>query len=328
MQAVVGEFLEIVVDQDVPFRLVYGVLQPQVPFLKSNLLAAANPAVTLVPPGAPAHHYLLINDGLSGNILSLDTAMGSVVSQVMPPFTVFGKFGIRPTAPAPGNEVWVANQGSQIAVLDMAAQKVSATIPTPSLTPSNTAPVGIVFTGDGNTALYAVSYYNADAAGNRGALLVVDAVNRAVTSTLPLKNAPAALLMAPDSLTAYLLSSLGQLTYYDVLSGTADLTASTFTPGVDNGYSGGNVFVHPDGTRLFWNVGPYLESFDLTTRQVTAQFSSGLPTSSGISLQVGQDGSTATMSNGQGAVVVLDTRYGIIQATFQDSTPTQVFPGN
>ena len=88
----------------------------------------------------------------------------------------------------------------------------------------------------------------------------LDAVKRVVKSTFPLKYAPAAVLMASDALTTYLLSgTTGELTCYDVLSGTADLSVSTYTPGTDEGYQGGNVFVHPDGTRLFWSVGTNLE---------------------------------------------------------------------
>jgi len=159
--------------------------------------------------------------------------------------------------------------------------------------------------------------------------VILDAVNRAVKSTFPLKYAPAAVLMAPDALTIYLLSQAGELTYYDILSGTADLSVSTYTPGFDNGYPGvGNAFVHPDGTRLFWNVGPNLEVFDLTTRHVTGQFPSGLPAGSGVTLEVSQDGSTAVMGNGQGTVVALDTQFGLILAVSQNSTATLGFPGN
>ena len=53
-----------------------------------------------------------------------------------------------------------------------------------------------------------------------------------------LKFVPAALLMAPDGLTAYILSNTGTITYYDVLSGTSDLTVSTYPPGSNAGYPG------------------------------------------------------------------------------------------
>ena len=190
-------------------------------------------------------------------------------------------------------------------------------------------PAGIAFSNGGATAFEALRLASPDASGNAGLLVVYDAVKRVVSSTLPLKYGPTAFVMAPDALTAYLLSSSGQITYYDVLSGTADLSASTYTPGFNNGYNGvSNVFIHPNGTTLFWNVGPYLESFDLTTRKVTAQTNSGLPTTSGISLQVSQDGSVATMANGQGAIAFLDTKFGLVLTTQQAPGPTLAFPGN
>jgi hypothetical protein len=186
-----------------------------------------------------------------------------------------------------------------------------------------------VFTNSGATALEAVKYSSPDSSGNQGALLVFDAANRKVTSTLALKDRPTALLMAPDGLTAYLLDDVGTITYYDVFSGTADLTASTYTPGMSGGYPGSSsqVFIHPDGTRLFWNVGVQLDVFDLTTRKITNQFDTGLPTTSAASMQMSQDGSTVWFANALGNVVILDTRYGNILATYQTSPGSQVFPG-
>lgn len=73
-------------------------------------------------------------------------------------------------------------------------------------------------------------------------------------------------------------------------------------------------------------MGPYLESFDLTLRKVTAQFNSGLPTTSAITLEVSQDGSTATMSNGQGNAVILDTLHGVVQQNIQGQNPALYFP--
>jgi hypothetical protein len=133
--------------------------------------------------------------------------------------------------------------------------------------------------------------------------------------------------MAPDALTAYLLSSNGRITYYDILRGTADLSVSTFTPGKSGGYGFGKVFIHPDGTRLFWNENYLLDVFDLTTRQVINQFNSGLPSTSAVSMQMSQDGSTVWMANGLGNVAVVDTRYGNTVATYQTDPETQVFPG-
>jgi hypothetical protein len=305
--------------------------QPNRVVYKNRLVPVREAGTPLLPteqPVAPPDPSMILLDGLSGNILQLDLTTATVMSQVAPPQTANGPLAARPTITGSANEVWVANGWSQVTVLDMSAGTVAANIPTPSV-PSGATPAGIVFDNSGEKAFEAFRLSSPDASGNSGLLVVFDAVNRLVTFSLPLKYAPAAFLMAPDGLTAYLLSTRGEITYYDVLSGTADLSASTYTPGFDTGYNGfSNVFVHPDGTRLFWAVGPNLESFDLTQRKVTAQFSSGLPTTSAITLEVSQNGSFATMSNGQGNGVVLDTHYGIIQYKFQSQSPTLYFPGS
>jgi hypothetical protein len=240
-------------------------------------------------------------------------------------------FAVRPSPTGVGNEVWTAHAGTvnEISICDLDSQSVQATIPTSTLNPNNTVPVGIGFTNSGGIALYAVSYYTKDSAGNLGALLAFDTVTQTLTSTLLLKYAPTALVMAPDGLTAYLLSSSGMITYYDVLSGTADLSASTYTPGIGGGYPGlgAQVFIHPDGTRLFWNVGYMLTVFDLTTRTIANQFNSDLPSTSASSIKMSQDGSTIWFANGLGSVVILDTRYGSILAKYQASPESAVYPG-
>ncbi len=280
-----------------------------------------------IPPTAPPDPFMVFVDGLSGNVMKFDLTTGAVVNQVLPPETAIGPVGLRPSSAGSTNEVWVANETPQITLIDLGSQSVLANIATPSIS-SPFVPVGIVFTNSGNTAFEAVAYNSPDPSGNLGALVVVDAVNRVVKSTFPLKYAPAAVLIAPDALTIYLLSN-GELTYYDVLSGTADLSVSTYRPGSNGGYGGfGNAFVHPDGTRLFWNVGTYLEVFDLTKRLVTSEFPSGLPSTSAVTLEVSQDGSTAVMGNGEGTVVALDTQFGRILAMSQNSTATLAFPGN
>jgi len=285
------------------------------------------PLVATMQPNAPPSPSMVLLDGLGGNILQLDLKSGKVLSQVTPPAGAIGPLAIRPALFPPFTEVWVANGSSQVSVLNMSAQAVVTNIPTPTV-PSGALPAGIVFTNGGDTAFEAFRFLSPDSFGNSGVMVVFDAVKRAVNSSLPLKYGPGAFVISPDGLTAYLLSTNGMITYYDVVSGTADLTVSTFTPGQNGGYGGtGGVFIHPDGTRLFWSIGPYLESFDLTKRKVTAQFNSGLPTTSAIALEVSQDGSTATMGNGQGTIAILDTQYGIVQATLQNSSSTLMFPG-
>ena len=135
--------------------------------------------------------------------------------------------------------------------------------------------------------------------------------------------------MAPDGLTAYLLSTGGFITYYDVLSGTADLSVSTYRPGASGGYPGigTQVFIHTDGTRLFWNEGVLLDVFDLNAHTVIHQFTSSLPSTSGVSMQLSQDGAQAFISNGAGAVVILDTRNGNVVGNYQSTGASQVFGG-
>jgi hypothetical protein len=112
-----------------------------------------------------------------------------------------------------------------------------------------------------------------------------------------------------------------------VLSGMADLSVSTYTPGQPGGFFGTSAFVQPDGTRLLWNSGSLLESFDLARHQVTALFDSGLPTTSGVVMTLSEDGLFAFMSGGAGDVVVLDTHYGNVIATYTTPGPSLVFGG-
>ena len=279
-------------------------------------------------PAVQPDPYLLYLDGTGNSLMQVDLSTFAIMRQVVVPSTS-GPFGVRPTSTGDGNEVWVINPGAGVTIVDLAAQSVLANIPTPSI-PASANAAGIVFTNSGATALEAVAYSSPDSSGNNGALFVFDAANRKVTSTLPLKYGPTTFLMAPDGLTAYLLSGSGELTYYDVLSGTADLSLSTYTPGLAGGYpgSGSQAFIHPDGTRLFWNVGVYLEVFDITTHKLINSFNTGLPTTYATSMTMAQDGSVVYVSNGNGDVATVETRYGNIVTAYQVGPPgAQVFGG-
>lgn len=292
---------------------------------------ARKPLLTLAQPTTPVDPQMIFLDGLSYNIVEYDVMTDVITSQVtLPPQAMV--FSLQPTVMGAENEVWTAHGGTfnEISISDLGTQSVLATIPTPSLSPNNTVPVGLVFINGGVAALYAVSYYTPDSSGNNGALLVFNAASQTLIYTLPLKYAPTALVMAPDGLTAYLLSNSGMITYFDVLSGTDDLSASTYTPGMNDGYPGAAsaVFIHPDGTRLFWNVGTQLEVFDLTARRITNSISSGLAAGSAVSMQMSQDGSTVSFANALGNVVALDTRSGGILGTYQVSPESAVYPGS
>jgi hypothetical protein len=290
---------------------------------------SAQPRLTTLQPNPPVHPQMILYDGISNNIVDVDLTNFTILGQVTIPISTFvSTFGIVPTATGPENVVWAVSPQVGIFVVDVGAQSLTATIPTPSLDPGNTVPVGIVFSNDGATAFYAASNHTADSSGNNGALLVFDVASQTLTSTLLLKYAPTALVMAPDGITAYLLSNTGMITYYDVLSGTADLSLSTYTPGIAGGYPGASsqVFIHPDGTRLFWNVGVYLEVFDLTAHKLTNSFNSGLPGAL-ASMQMSQDGSMMWFANVLGNVVILDTRSGVTLGTYQTTPGSAVYPG-
>jgi len=290
------------------------------PFALRRSKSAAHPAqTTTVAPVAPPNPRMILLDGLGNSLFAVDMTTLKTVSQVVVPSTS-GPLGIRPSITGPANEVWVANGGLEVSVVDLASQTLLTNILTPSV-PEASNPVNIVFDAQGATAFEAMQFSSPDSSGNTGALLVFDAANRTVKSTLLLKYGPTALVMAPDGSTLYILDGRGMLTYYDVLSGTADLSVSTFTPGEVGGTTSGPLFIHPDGTRLFWNINYLVFVFDLTTRKVIAQFNSGLPSTSGVAMTMSQDGGRVYLSNGAGDVVIMDTKYGNILKT--SSTPGQ-----
>jgi hypothetical protein len=303
------------------------------PLSRQRSAAAAHAELSTVQPAAPPDPQMIFLDGFGAGLIAFDMTTLSAVSQTSVP-TNTGPFGIRPNATGAANEVWVLNSGfelssglNEVSVVDLGSQSLVTNIVTPSIQAA--VPVGIVFTNDGATAFEALKYDSPDSSGNNGALVVFDAIGRTVTSTMLLKFVPAALLMSLDGLTAYILSNTGTIVYYDVLSGTADLTVSTYPPGSNAGYPGNGsaVYIHPDGARLFWNVGVYLTVFDLTTRTVTNQFNSGLPTTVGRTFSLSQDGSLAFFSDQQGDVAILDTYYGTILAAFNLGTASSIFGG-
>jgi WD40 repeat protein len=271
---------------------------------------------------------MIMYDGLGSNMMKFDLTTFAILSQVPMGSLGVTTFGVRPTATDPENEVWTAftavNGAGAVAaggitIVDLATNSVAASIPNTA----NIAPVNIVFTNSGNTALEAVSYPKPDSLGNNGAILVFDAVSRTLTSTLPLKNAPQQILMAPDGLTAYILGSNFTITYYDVLSGTADLTAQ-----FPLAFVTGSVFLHPDGTRIFVDQGYGLGVFDLTTRQITNTFNYNLAMYAiSISVNMSQDGSTVWVTDSLNNVTILDTRYGNIVAIFPTAPKSMIFPG-
>jgi hypothetical protein len=283
--------------------------------------ATAHPKLTSVSPATPQDAQMIYFDGITNGLVNVNLATGITLSQyTIPTFTQVSVFGIRPSVTGASNEVWaVAPQ--TIYVVNTANGTLSGSIPLPSLASTAANPAGIVFTNSGATALYAVGYDSPDSAGNNGALLLFDVASRTLKSTFLLKYAPTAIVMAPDGLTAYLIGA-GKITYYDMFSGTADLTAP-FPLLI----TGQQVFIHPDGTRLFFNTNYVLNVFDLTTRKVVSQFNSGLPSTGGTTMQMSPDGSNVWFSNAGGTLAIMDTRYGVVLGMPTASPQTSVYPG-
>jgi hypothetical protein len=291
---------------------------------------APHTQITGVQPLTPPDIQMVFLDGLSENLLRYDLTTQKITSTVVVPSTT-GPLGIRPVSTGSQHEVWTANGGTQVTVSDLTTQSVVTSIPTPSL-PQAAVPAGIVFTPDGTTAFEAVGFYSPDSSGNSGALVVFDAANRKVISTFPLKNAPAAALIAPDGYTIYLLSSNGMLTYYDVLSGTADLSVSTYTPGLAGGYPGSfaQVFLTPDGTHLYWNVNYLIVGFDLTTHKISSAVNTGLSSTSQSTMYMAQDGVRIWLTNTNGTVAVYEVASGGVSATLTSDplSAISIGPGN
>ncbi len=289
-------------------------------------LVISRPQFTTAAPLTPPDPQMIFLDGLTENLLQYDLTTQKITSTVVVPSTV-GPLAVRPVSTGAPHEVWTADGNTQITVADLTTQAVTTNIAIPSLPQGSVA--GAVFTPDGATAFEAFAYFSADSAGNNGALVVFDAVNRKVTSTFPLKQAPTAMLIAPDGLTVYLLAANGQLTYYDVLSGTADLSVSTFTPGQPGGYPGASaqVFITPDGTHLYWNVNYVIIGFDLTTRKISSSVNSGLPGTSASTMQMSQDGTRIWLTNTNGTVAVYDVATGGVTGTFMTDRLSAVYIG-
>ncbi len=300
-----------------------------------EVLGMARPRAATVQPTMPSDPHLILFDGIGWSMDKVDLNTFAVtqvpLNSNLTPFV--NTFGVRPATTGNAHEVWVASPPSPgtmaISIADFNTGQIATGIPGLALGPDDN-PVNVIFTGDGLTALVAVSQ-TPDAAGNNGAILAFDAVGRTLKSRLPIKDAPQQLLISPDGLTAYSLGITGPkgtITYYDVLSGTADLVAP-FTYFIARPGSG--AVIHPDGTRIFCTAcGASVVVFDLKTRQFSGFNVSAPATGAGgstISANMSQDGSVMAISDNLGNVYMLDTRYGNTLTTYQNATPSMVFPG-
>jgi hypothetical protein len=289
------------------------------------------PHLTTAQPLALPNPSMTFLDGFTYNFTQFDMVTNSVIASFALPSQA-GAYAFRPTSTGANHEIWATHGGTvnEISISDLTAGAVLSTISTPALDTNNSTPTGIVFTKDGNTVLYAAGFYKPDSSGNNGVLMVFDAVHRTLKSTFPLSIIPTNLIMAPDGLTAYLIGS-GKILYYDILSGTADLSATfpvnqtTF----GNTIFGPVVFIHPDGTRLFFdNYGYSLGTFDLTARKMTTNIPYTFPVGDGMGeLQMSQDGSTITLLDRQGNISSYDTQYWNLTPVFSTNPMYAIFSG-
>ncbi len=322
-------------------------IQPEAGFHSAE---TARADLSTAQPAAPNDAQMIYFDSLTNYMVNLDLTTGAIINQVFVPFSVLVTgFSVRPNSTGTEHEVWAVSS-TEITIVDVGTGTLSASIPLASSNANGVTNTG--FSRDGATFFYAIPLVKPDSAGNNATLMIFDAASRKLTSTLPLKAVPQALVVAPDGLTVYILSGSdnGSVTYYDVLSGTADLSAQIYTPGDPYYFQGqGPVIIHPDGTRLFWNIpffapsgvadGGIIQVFDLTTRQITNSFPYGLPigTMPGT-FQMSQDGSTVIVTyrgsaTVPGGAIVMEARYGNIMGTIPGAlqvgfnfAPT-VFPG-
>jgi hypothetical protein len=246
VQALVGAFRAAYAD-DVPLKIVYayGALET-------------------------AARQLVVLDGKSNNrIVSIN------LSTFTPKYSadldsLRATFGLRPSATGNSTEAWVptfkVGTGAQMSVVNLVSGAVETKIPTPV----DGSPQTVVFSNSGNTVFETVSLPESG-----GALVVFDAATRTVKNTVPFPFPPTGTLMAPDGSTLYVIGSgptgRYQILYYDVLSGTADLTVTL--PFADNLFS--PYAMHPNGKIYGQNSGKVFV-YDPQARKVVSKFDLGL----------------------------------------------------
>jgi hypothetical protein len=150
VQEIVGDFLNDT--SDAPHKIVYG-----------KLTVGIHRSLTSVQPAAPTDPYMLFYDGITNDIVNLDLTTFAVLSEYTVPISAFvSAFSIVPPLTGAASQIWAASPQQGIFVVNVSNGTLVASIPIPSLNPSNIVPVGIGFTNDGAAAFYAVSYYTAD----------------------------------------------------------------------------------------------------------------------------------------------------------------------
>ncbi len=112
--------------------------------------------------------------------------------------------------------------------------------------------------------------------------------------------------------------------YYDLLSGTADLTVTL--PNAD--VFSGPYLIHPNGSRIYGQADDQVYVFDPQARKVVAKFQSGLaPGTFLLNMQLSQDGLRLYGQSVTGDLVTLDavTGYNYGSQNFGLVMPTRLF---
>jgi hypothetical protein len=302
-----------------------------------------------VPAAASGNPQLIVLNGTGNNSVFLrDLKTFAASNTVLLPDGMSQTFGVRPVSTGVAREVWthhstITGTGGQMLVTDLASGRNAATISIN--TPRNFSADQILFSNSGKTAYVVCREQDADATGDFAALRIFDADARTLKSTarLPLVQVDFA-MMAPDGLTIYLIGkgSLGreQITYYDVLSGTAELSVFAQEPlagavGLFNPlFPLDKPQLHPDGNRLFilhnFQVraasidSAYAVSvFDLAQRKVASKFPLTFANGGkGRKMELSQDGTQLTILSDKGEVQFMDPISGLVFGGFQGPDTT------
>lgn len=269
---------------------------------------------------ASAAPQLVILDGLGDNRLAtIDLSTFATRFSATLPAGV-RSLGLRPAASGPSIEAWVAHSqiGNQISIVNHQTGAITGQIPTKL--DESVESVGLVFSTSGQTAFQAVNFFN-QALPAPGSLLVFDTAARKITNTLPLPFRPQGILISPDGSTVYVVGD-EKIAYYDLLSGTADLTASF-------PYFYGAPLIHPNGSRIYALQGDQVAVFDPQSRRTVATFKLGFaqPRDSGTMMQLSQDGLLLSIMSYQRDSVVLDavTGYNFGSEHFSLGAPGGLF---
>lgn len=261
--------------EDVPTRIVYpyGALEIAAPQLIA-LDGKSNNRVATINLSTFATKFSVDLDSFRGAFALQYTPSGNLSQAWVPTFS--------PTA------------AFKMSVVNLTSGAIVTQIPTPvaagKIFKDLTA---LLFSSSGNTAFAAIQHND-----GTGALVLYDTASYTVKSTLPLDFQPDAAFLSPNGSTIYLVGNAPagnkQVVYYDLLSGTADLSVILRFPVTfqapyrmhPNGRIYGQATSNRDGDGL-GGVAVY----DPQARKIVSRFDFGLPFGLAIfNMQFNSDG--------------------------------------